>query len=142
MVTRVQFLHSTPDRIQAAAAWIAEAWKRREPVTVYAPRSDLANRLDHQLWVAPALSFVPHCRGDSPLASETPIVITDRLETAQPGSALLNLSDETPPDFGRFETLVEVVSTEDAVRLPARDRARAYKEQGLTVEFKDASHGI
>lgn len=142
MATRVQFLHSTPDRIQAAAAWIAEAWSRREPVTVYAPRPDLADRLDRQLWIAPALSFVPHCRGDSPLAGETPIVITDRLDAPSSSTTLLNLSDETPPDFARFQTLVEVVSTEDAVRLPARDRARAYKEQGLAVEFKDASHGI
>ncbi|RTL56432.1 MAG: DNA polymerase III subunit chi [Rhodocyclaceae bacterium] len=139
---RVQFLHGTDDRIQAAAAWIAAAWSRRERVTVFAPQRELAERLDRQLWIAPAIGFIPHCRGDSPLAAETPVVITDRILGSETTPSLLNLSDEMPGDMAGFDTLVEIVSTDDAVRLPARDRARQYKEQGCEVQFKDIASGL
>ena len=140
-MTQVHFLHGAQDRIQAAAAWIGEAWNRRTPVTVFAPQRDLADRLDRQLWIAPALGFIPHCRQHSPLAEETPIVITDSLDPNQPHHCLLNLSDEIPPEFQRFETLVEIVSTEDHVRTQARERVRHYKEMNCPVQFEDISHG-
>ncbi|GAB2180514.1 DNA polymerase III subunit chi [Denitratisoma sp. agr-D3] len=138
---QVRFLHGARDRIQAAAAWIGDAWARREPVTVYAPQRDLADRLDRQLWIAPPLGFIPHCRDHSPLAGETPILITDRPDPGQQHRNLLNLSDEIPPALADYETLVEIVSGDDAVRLSARERVRYYKEQQYDVLFEDVSHG-
>jgi len=140
-MTRVCFLHGTEDRIQAAAAWINAAWSRKERVTVFAPQRDMAERLDRQLWVAPPLSFVPHCRSGSPLQDETPILITDQPDPALHHQNLLNLSDEIPPDFTRFDTLVEIVSTVPEVRNPARERVHHYKEQHCEVQFEDISHG-
>jgi len=140
-MTQVRFLHGAQDRIQAASAWIGAAWARREQVLVYATQRDLAERLDRQLWIAPALSFVPHCLGNSPLREETPILITANLDPNLPHQTLLNLRNETPPDFLRFATLVEVVSAAPEVRDPARERVRHYKEQHCEVLFEDVSHG-
>jgi len=140
-VPQVHFLHGAQDRIQAAAAWIAAAWAQREPVTVFAPQRDLAERLDRQLWVQPPLGFIPHCRGDSPLRDETPILITDKPDPNLQQRNLLNLSDDLPPEFSRYETLVEIVSNEETVRLPARERVRQYKAQQFEVQFEDISHG-
>lgn len=139
-MTQVHFLHGTGDRIAAAAEWLTQAWSRRETVTVFAPRPDLAERLDRQLWIQPAIGFVPHCRSDSPLAAETPIVITDR---PQAGAAiLLNLADEMPPAFESFAQLVEIISTDDAVRLPARARVKQYKDGGHDIQYQDISGGL
>jgi DNA polymerase III subunit chi len=141
-VTRISFLHGAGDRIQSAAQWLQQAWSGRQAVLVYVPDAEHATRLDRILWTQPALSFVPHCRTDAPLADETPILLTDRLDNPAQESCLLNLSNDLPPTFSRFEHLVEIVSTTDADRLPARERFKFYRDRGYAIESRDISEGL
>jgi DNA polymerase-3 subunit chi len=138
-VTRIQFLHGAPDRLAAAAGWLREAWQRRLAVVVFVPSAEAAERLDRLLWTQPATGFLPHCTSASSLAAETPVVLAADLERLPHDRCLLNLADELPPGFSRFEELVEIVSTDDAVRLPARDRFRHYRERGYALESRDLS---
>lgn len=140
-MTRISFLHGAPDRIQSAAQWLQRAWSDRQPVLVFVPDAEQAARLDRILWTQPALSFVPHCHADSPLAGETPILLTDRLDDPVQEICLLNLSNELPPSFSRFEHLVEIVSVDDADRLPARERFKFYRDRGYAIENSDISGG-
>jgi len=140
-MTRISFLHGAPDRIQSAAQWLQRAWSDRQPVLVFVPDAEQAARLDRILWTQPALSFVPHCHADSPLAGETPILLTDRLDDPVQEICLLNLSSELPPSFSRFEHLVEIVSVDDADRLPARERFKFYRDRGYAIENRDISGG-
>jgi DNA polymerase-3 subunit chi len=140
-MTRISFLHGAPDRIQSAAQWLQQAWARREEVLVYAPDTEAATRLDRVLWTQPQLAFVPHCFADAPLAGETPILLTDNLDNPHQERCLLNLSNELPPSFSRFEHLVEIVSTDDADRLPARERFKFYRDRGYAIESRDISGG-
>jgi DNA polymerase-3 subunit chi len=141
-VTRVEFLHGAPDRLAAAAEWLRQAWQRRQPALVYVPGAEQADRLDRLLWIQPATSFVPHCSLDSSLATETPIVLARSLDQVPFDSCLVNLGDELPPSFARFEQLVEIVSTDDADRLPARERFRFYRERGYQLDARDISGGV
>jgi len=141
-VTRVQFLHGAPDRLAAAADWLRDAWQRRQPVLVYVPRGADADRLDHLLWSQPATGFVPHCRAGSPLATETPILLAPTLDELPHDGCLVNLGDELPPGFARFEELIEIVSTAEADRLPARERFRFYRERGYAIDARDISGGL
>lgn len=141
-MTRISFLHGATDRIQAAAQWLHEAWQRREDVLIYVPDPETAMRLDRVLWTQPALSFLPHCRIDSPLAPQTPIMLTDRLDDPPHENCLLNLANQLPPTFSRFEHLIEIVSIDDADRVPARDRFKFYRERGYAMESLDISGGL
>jgi DNA polymerase-3 subunit chi len=132
-VTHVRFYSNAEDRLQAATAWLNAMW-RKQPVLVFAPDRDIAERLDRLLWAQPATGFLPHCRADAPLASQTPVLITDNLDQLPQNRCLLNLSNEVPPGFSRFEELVEIVSTADSDRLPARERYRFYRDRGYAVE--------
>lgn len=134
-MTKISFIHGAPDRLQGAAGWLGAAWKQRRPVLVFVPQAPQAERMNQLLWTQPALGFVPHCPTDSPLAGETPILLTRQLDTLPQDKLLLNLSDEVPQGFSRFEELVEIVSTADDDRAHARDRARFYKERGYDVSF-------
>jgi len=138
-VTNISFLHGAADRIQSAAQWLQQAWARRQAVLVYVPDNDTASRLDRILWTQPQLSFTPHCRADDALAAETPILLTGSLEAPPHDGCLLNLSNELPPTFSRFEQLVEIVSTDDADRLPARERFKFYRERGYPIDSRDFS---
>lgn len=140
-MTRIQFLHGAPDRLAAAAAWLRDAWQERRPVLVYVPVRQTAEQLDRILWSQPAIGFVPHCSSESPLASETQIVLAHTLEGAPHDGCLLNLADELPPGFSRFEEVVEIVSTDDRDRLPARERFKFYRERGYALDARDISEG-
>ena len=107
---------------------------------VYAREPEVASNLDRLLWTHSALSFVPHCRADSPLAAETPILITDQLDTIAQDERLMNLSREIPPGFSRFESLIEVVGQDEDDRSAARDRVKFYKDRGYDVRYFDLSN--
>jgi len=136
-MTRVLFLHGASDRLAAAAHWLGDAAAAKRKVLVYAPLADTAERLDRLLWTQLATGFVPHARAESPLAAESPIVIASQLDTLPHDQTLLNLGDEVPPGFSRFEELVEMISGDDAVRLPARERFKFYRERGYAPESRE-----
>lgn len=140
-MTHIQFLHDAPDRVAAAAEWLRDAWQNRRPVLVYVPERQTAEQLDRLLWSQPATGFLPHCGAESSLAAETPIVLASDLDNLPHDGCLLNLADELPPGFSRFEELVEIVSTADAVRLPARERFKFYRERGYAIEARSIAVG-
>lgn len=136
-MTQVFFYHGAADKIAAACALISGAWAKRRAILVYAPEKPIADSIDRLLWTKAQLSFIPHCRADSPLAAETPILIADRLEKIPQSERLMNLSNEIPEGYSRFDSLIEVVSQLEDEKLAARDRVRFYKEQGCEVRYFD-----
>ena len=91
-MTQIFFYHNVADRIAAMATLIGKAFAQRKALLVFAPDSETASTLDRYLWMHPPMGFVPHVRADSPLAAETPIVITDNLESSPQNERLFNLS--------------------------------------------------
>jgi DNA polymerase-3 subunit chi len=73
----------------------------------------------------------------TPLAAETPILITDKLDTLPQDERLMNLSQIVPPGFSRFHSLIEVVGQEEADRNSARERVKFYKDRGYEVRYFD-----
>lgn len=138
-MTQVFFYHGAADRIAAACALLGGAYAKKRPMLVYAPEREVASSVDRMLWTHPALGFVPHCRADSPLAVETPILITDALDAIPQTERLMNLSRDIPPGFARFQSLIEVVGQDEADRNAARDRVKFYKERGCEVRYFDLS---
>ena len=138
-MTQIFFYHGAADKIAAACALLSGAYAKKKPMLVYAVENEVASSVDRMLWTKGALSFVPHCRADSPLAAETPILITDNLENIAQDERLMNLSHEIPPGFARFQSLIEVVGQDEADRLAARDRVKFYKDGGHEVRYFDLS---
>ncbi len=138
-MTRVSFLHGAGDRLQAAAAWLAQAGRDGQRVLVYAPAEADLERIDRLLWAQPSTGFTPHCDAGSMLAAETPVVLTRRLDKPIHDGCLVNLSDEIPPGFGSFDHLVEIISTAESDRIPGRERFRFYRERGYPLEARDIS---
>lgn len=138
-MTQVFFYHGASDKVAAACALIAGAYAKGKAMLVYAPENGLADSVDRQLWTHNQLSFIPHCRSDSPLASETPILIAQRPDELAGHERLMNLGSELPPGVERFDSLVEVVGRDEADRLAARERVRRYKEAGIEIRYFDLS---
>lgn len=138
-MSQVFFYHGAADRIAAACALLSGAWAKRKAMLVFSTENEVSNQVDRMLWTHPALSFVPHCRADSPLAAETPILITGTLDAPRQTERLMNLSRTIPPGFERFTNLIEVVGQDEEDRLAARERVHHYKATGHEVRFFDLS---
>lgn len=136
-MTSIDFYHGASDKVQAACRLIGELHAQGRKVLVYAPAENLAERLDHQLWVQPATGFLPHCRVGAALAAETPVVIGGSLDDAIHHDVLINLDGDLPPAFSRFERLLEIVGTDEADRLPARERFKFYRDRGYAITAHD-----
>jgi len=136
-LTQVFFYHNAADRIAAMAALIGKAFAQKKALLVFAPDSEIVSTLDRHLWMHPPTGFIPHVRASSPLATETPIVITDDLESSSQNERLFNLSAEIPTGFSRFTSVIEVVGRTDDERSAGRERAKFYKDRGYEVKFID-----
>ena len=136
-MTQIFFYHNAADRIGAAAALIGKAFLQRKALLVFAPDHELASTLDRHLWMYPATGFIPHVRSNSPLASETSVLIADELDSPAQKERLINLSSDTPPGFSRFTSVIEVVGRNETERLAGRERVRYYKDQGYEVRYFD-----
>ena len=79
-MTQIFFYHNAADRIAATVALIGKAFAQKKALLVYAPDAEVAGTLDRQLWMHPPTGFVPHVRGNSPLALETPVRGGDALK--------------------------------------------------------------
>jgi len=136
-VTSIDFYFNAEDRLQVACRLAGKAAAQKKRLLIYAPTPELAGRIDKMLWTWPAIGFVPHCALHDPLAPETPVLIASDGETPDRCELLLNLAEECPPHFERFERLLEVVATADEDRKAGRARYRYYQERGYPIANHD-----
>jgi DNA polymerase-3 subunit chi len=85
------------------------------------------------LWSTPSIGFVPHCRCDHRLAPVTPVIVDHLSEPLIHDQVLVNLCDDTPPFFSRFQRLAEIVSTDARDSEAARGRFRFYRDRGYDI---------
>ena len=136
-MTTILFCHGASDRLQAGTNWLHQLVPSSTETLVYVPDKGQLERLDQLLWTRFPHSFLPHCHINSPLAPETPVLLSNSLQNIPQGERLLNLSDELPEGFSRFKELIEIISQDEAVRLPARDRVKFYKDRGYEIQYRD-----
>ncbi len=138
-MTRIDFYFEAEDKLQVACRLSAKAVQQQLRVLIYAPDEAEAQRIDKLLWTWQATGFLPHCMTRSPLAAETPVLITHDPEDTPHDEMLLNLHPAWPPAFSRFRRLVEIVDRDEEDREAARARFRFYRDRGYQIAAHDLS---
>jgi DNA polymerase III subunit chi len=141
-MTEVKFFYNVEDKIQFACRLAKRAVDEQRKLIVFTPDHALAEQIERVLWTFTPLSFVPHVRSGHALATETPIVIAHDEAGLVHHEALLNLGDEAPLFFSRFEQLREIVSRDEDDKQRARERARFYKSRGFEVIHQDITKPV
>ena len=138
---RVDFHFNVPDRLAYACRVVRKARAAGKTVVVWTASDARLSRFDQQLWTFSSLDFIPHVRVSSPLATDTPVLLTTDAASAPAADVLLLLDDEPPPDhqalFSRYERVIDVVSNVEDERLAARSRFKLYRDQGLEPTAHD-----
>jgi DNA polymerase III subunit chi len=144
-MTQIDFYTHVGNKLQIACKLAAKAHAQGLRVAVLCADAASAQQFDRMLWSASPLTFVPHCAVNHPLAARTPVVIDhEGLINTQPAhdEVLLNLRDEWPPAFSRFQRLIEIVSQDEADRLSARARFKFYRDRGYDIRTHDLSAAL
>ena len=136
-MTSVDFYFNAADKLQVACRLAGKATAQGKRLLIYAPQTDIAQRIDRMLWTWQATGFVPHCAAQDPLAGETPVLIATTADADVTCEVLLNLAADAPPAFERYERLLELVAQDDGDRLAGRVRYKFYRQRGYRIADHD-----
>ncbi len=142
-MTEISFHFNAPDKLAHACRLLRKACNAGHQVVVAGPPASL-RQLDTALWTFSALDFVPHC-----FAEAAPAVLKNSCNQLGQGSAtqasavarqmLVNLDDQVPSGFERYERVIELVGNDEADRQSARARWKHYASRGYAMVRHDVS---
>jgi len=132
-MTTIDFYTHCANRFEVASKLVAKAWAQHGAVRVLTDGAQATEEFGRFLWLWPATGFMPHCQLQSPLASETPILVDHALEHEGPAAVLVNLHLSPPPFFSRFERMAEIVSLDESDIAAGRERWKFYKARGYEI---------
>lgn len=132
-MTRVDF-YVLPDADPAQRPLLAcklaeKAYGQGLKVYIHTADAGEAARLDELLWTFKAGSFVPHAL-QSEATDAPPVLIGHDHEPSGHIDVLINLGDDIPRFFSRFERVAELVDQRTELLAQSRERFRYYRERG------------
>lgn len=126
--------NSPQARWNVACRLIEKAYQKSQQIYILTASAEEATQLDNLLWSQRKESFIPHALASSPLAMQTPILISSDLAAVTQYEILFNLSETIPTSFQKFTRIIEIVSNETSALSKARERFRFYREQNCQLE--------
>ena len=125
------------DRHRFVCRLSEKAYRQGHQIYIHTGSAEESQQLDDLLWTFSAESFVPHATLESDEADLSPILIGHTTEPEAHHDTLINLTDQVPAAFSRFDRLVELVSQDEGQRTQARDRFKFYRERGYQPNTHD-----
>ena len=140
-MTRIDFyVLSTSDameRLQLICKLSEKAMGRAQKVFIYSDSEADLRQLDETLWDFRAISFVPHkflpAEYDTSGLDNEPV----HLSCGEPGAdrtLLINLANEVPTFFSRFERTLEIINDAPEIKTSGRLRYRYYQQRGYPLQ--------
>ncbi|HUS23663.1 MAG TPA: DNA polymerase III subunit chi [Candidatus Binatia bacterium] len=126
---------SAEDALPVACRLCEKAAISGRKVHVHVPDAAMAATFDKLLWTFRQGGFVAHERaGGSTDADMAAVLIGDAAPPPPQREILLNLGEQVPDFFDRFERVLEIVAGDAAARASSRARFKAYRDKGLSPE--------
>jgi DNA polymerase-3 subunit chi len=137
-MTRIDFYvgktHSLRARLLLACKLVEKAHARQLHTYIHTDSPTTSAQLDELLWTFNDLAFIPH--GLAPQTdNKVKVWIGHDYEPMENCDFLINLSNETPLFFSRFERFAEVIDQEEPVILAGRKRYQFYRDRGYNLEY-------
>lgn len=140
-MTRIDFYildqRSRQNRYSLACRLAEKAYQQGHRVLIHTPSEEEIRHMDRLLWTYRQGSFIPHGRTGDADPSVTPVLIGDGNEAAAEHDILINLQQEVPDFFSRFERLIEPIDREEEIKDAGRKRFRFYRDRGYPLETHD-----
>jgi DNA polymerase III subunit chi len=137
-VAEIAFHFNAPDTMVYCCRLLRKAVAGGARVVVTGSSETLA-QLDAALWTFSPTDFVPHCSLDSDerIVAASPVILAGTIAATPHQQVLVNLGQQVPAGFERFERVIEVVGLEDEDRQLARGRWKHYTDRGYAITRHD-----
>ena len=142
-MTDVAFHVNLADKLSYACRLLRKAYAGGANVLVTGQPDEL-HQLDGLLWQFSSTDFVPHCAAAAPASmnlelhaitlAASPIVLAQSTADSQHWQVLVNLGEEVPDNFERFERLIELVGQAPTELSAARRRWKHYLDRGYPLK--------
>ncbi|WP_090271666.1 DNA polymerase III subunit chi [Halopseudomonas litoralis] len=118
-------------RLHFACRLARKAWEQNRRVYLHCADEAAVGAMDELLWSFRPDSFLPHApHADQP----NEVIVCGCGDTPDPhNDFLINLSNDTPEFFSRFNRLAEILVEHDPILVPARERFRFYRKRGYPL---------
>jgi len=142
-MTRIDFHSNVSNQLDYACRLTRKALAAGCKLVVRHQDQGQLDEFDQLLWSFSAHDFLPHVSVQHSLASHTPVLLSLASESGADNISghneiLLNLSDKVPPDFDRFERMIEIVASDIEATQTGRERYRHYQQQGFQLNHINA----
>ena len=101
-------------------------------VYIHADSDATLQRIDDLLWEFREESFIPH---EMAPCKAVPVEMGYDYEPIEQCDYLINLSNERPSFFSRFERMAEILNQNDDILTKGRDRYRFYQDRGYKLDY-------
>ena len=134
-MTEIEFHVNVPDKLRYSCRLLRKAY-RSGAKTVVTAEPELLIQLDQLLWTFSPTEFLPHCTRSAALhtLSASLIQFAGQLQGCPTDSILINLGQDPPMHFERFQRFIEVASDQQDDIEAARARWKHYKDRGYLLK--------
>lgn len=120
------------DALRFACRLTEKAFKQQLSIHIQTASAEQTQALDELLWSFSATAFLPHG-----LTPDNPITIGEGDDQSQHHGLLINLTDEIPHWFSRFDRAAEIVYDDHVVIARKREHFKFYKDRGYPIQYHD-----
>ncbi len=117
-------------RLRFACKLTEKAYKSETRAHAHMQSAAAARELDEMLWTFRAGSFIPHELVKHDAKIEVPVTIGSESESIEQGQLLINLADEIPVFFDKYERIAEIIDGTDDCKALGRKRFSFYRDNG------------
>ena len=139
-MTQIEFYSVDPEETKNPFSHLCEvikrAYRKDQKVFVHTDNRKLAEKIDELLWTQDSKSFLPHQLVDEDPDTRTPIEIGYGQEPTIHPDVLINLGEQVPLFFSRFNWVFEYAFGDEDNKQKARDRFKFYRERGYSLNHK------
>lgn len=139
-MTRIDFYilpaEGGTDPVVAAARLCDKAVSAGKSLYVTTPDAARLDALDDLLWTQRQGSFIAHERfvREAPVEPLPKVLLGDAEPPEGWQDVLLNLGQQVPPFFSRFDRVLEIVPGDAASRAACRERFKFYRDRGYELK--------
>jgi len=137
-MTKVDFyILQSGSRENTACKLIEKAFSLGHRIYVHTDTEDQLKKIDNLLWTFRAGSFIPHQRYQSDSSTnsknDSPVQIGTHDAPNIDSDVLINLADDVPLFFSRFDRVAELVGPDEQAKTLGRQHFQFYRDRGYSL---------
>lgn len=136
-MTKVTFYTNLADKQPVLLELVKNAVHKKHEVTILADNEKSCISMSDALWQGEPAQFIPNVLTSNRMAAETAVVLGWDEKELNQDDILINVTQQQPRVFSRFQQLIELVSVEDEDKLAARARFKFYRDRGYEIKHID-----